>query len=180
MPKKLTQKPLSRIQILDRPLAHPGKCVICGASRDDDRSYVDFNFDIEYYGVVYFCTLCLKTVAEACDYVSNEDYNRILNDMSALQKQAKQLISRNQVLNATLRDCFNNGNDPNIDTLRDLSSVETEEPGTVESVGDATISTSDTNQSSVSEGSSSIHDDSKNSKRQSTDISDIFKLTDNN
>lgn len=56
----MTAPPLtSRFQLLDRPVAHPGKCCVCGAT---DRECVDFGMDLEDYGAVYFCTSCLREV----------------------------------------------------------------------------------------------------------------------
>lgn len=50
----------SRFKLLDRPVAIPGKCVVCGAV---DRPVVDTTWSIDYYGVVYFCVFCLAEVA---------------------------------------------------------------------------------------------------------------------
>lgn len=54
----MTALPLtSRFQIVDRPVAHPGKCCVCGAT---DRECVDFGMDLEDYGAVYFCLDCMR------------------------------------------------------------------------------------------------------------------------
>lgn len=54
----------SRFQILDVPAAAPGKCAVCGfAGREYNRQYVDFGMSLDFYGVVYFCTDCLKAAA---------------------------------------------------------------------------------------------------------------------
>lgn len=50
----------SRFKLLDRPVAIPGRCVVCGAV---DRPVVDTGWSIDYYGVVYFCVLCLAEVS---------------------------------------------------------------------------------------------------------------------
>lgn len=50
----------SRFKLMDRPSAIPGKCAVCGAV---DRPVVDTGWNAEYYGVVYFCVLCLAEVA---------------------------------------------------------------------------------------------------------------------
>jgi hypothetical protein len=53
MAVELTEAQINgRFQIVDRPLALPGKCAVCGAV---DRPVVDFGFDLDDYGVVYIC-----------------------------------------------------------------------------------------------------------------------------
>lgn len=59
----------SRFRLLDRPLAIPGKCGICGAV---DRPVVDTGWSIDYYGVFYFCVSCLTEVAEIIGMVSSD------------------------------------------------------------------------------------------------------------
>lgn len=59
-PGSLSSTLNSRFRLLDRPLAIPGKCVICGAV---DRPVIDTRWNIDYYGAVYFCVNCLTEVA---------------------------------------------------------------------------------------------------------------------
>lgn len=59
----------SRFKLLDRPVVIPGKCVVCGAV---DRPVVDFQFSMEYYGVVYFCVFCLAEVATVIGMVDGK------------------------------------------------------------------------------------------------------------
>lgn len=47
----------SRFQTVDRPVAAPGKCGVCGAT---DRECVDFGMDIDDYGVFYLCFHCIR------------------------------------------------------------------------------------------------------------------------
>lgn len=59
------------MQIIPLPLALPGKCIVCGASNNDDgRQYIDFGLEIDFYGVVYFCTHCMSETAVAIGYRS--------------------------------------------------------------------------------------------------------------
>ena|SRR3990170_6848354 len=53
-------KMLSKFQVMDLPIMAPGKCSNCGGTRIGDRKYVDFGLTLEYYGIVYLCTLCIK------------------------------------------------------------------------------------------------------------------------
>lgn len=59
----------SRFQVVERPLAHPGKCAVCGST---DRPCVDFGFDVEDYGTVYFCLDCLTEVADVIGLVPEQ------------------------------------------------------------------------------------------------------------
>lgn len=49
-----------RFKLLDRPMALPGKCAVCGAV---NRPVVDFDMDLDVYGAVYFCVECLTCAA---------------------------------------------------------------------------------------------------------------------
>lgn len=62
-----------RFKFLDRPAALPGKCACCGSV---ERPVVDFNFDLDFYGVVYLCVDCLGEAASIAG---------ILNDPSKTQ-----------------------------------------------------------------------------------------------
>lgn len=65
--------PSGRFQLVDTPPL-PGKCAICGYSAsgenepDDRRRYVDFGLDIDYYGVVVFCTECVHSLVTQLGY----------------------------------------------------------------------------------------------------------------
>lgn len=50
----------SRFVLLDRPIAHPGICRVCGASQ---KPVVDFG-STDDDGVIYFCVDCLTEVAK--------------------------------------------------------------------------------------------------------------------
>lgn len=74
----------SRFVLLERPIANPGICKVCGAV---DRPVVDFG-STDDDGAIYFCTNCLTEVAKT-----------ILNlvdasDLKAAQLTASQLQSQ--------------------------------------------------------------------------------------
>jgi hypothetical protein len=58
-----------RFQILERPSALPGKCAVCGAV---DKPVIDFGFDLDYYGAVYFCVECIIEAASLLGMVKGE------------------------------------------------------------------------------------------------------------
>lgn len=58
-----------RFKFLERPNVAPGKCACCGSV---ERPVVDFNFDLDFYGVVYLCTDCLREAADIAGITSTE------------------------------------------------------------------------------------------------------------
>jgi hypothetical protein len=68
----MTASPLrSRFQIVERPFANPGKCVVCGAV---DRPCVDFGMDLDEYGAVYFCLDCMREGGLAAGLIHPKEY----------------------------------------------------------------------------------------------------------
>jgi hypothetical protein len=56
---------MEKYSILDIPNCKPFQCANCGSTKDDGRKYVDFGLDIDWYGIVYICGMCLKDIATA-------------------------------------------------------------------------------------------------------------------
>lgn len=85
--------PSSRFKISLTPFSLPGKCIICGSVGGDGRKFVDFGFDIDYYGTVVFCSVCLT---ECCNYIGwiNE------TQWTELNKSNEELTTRVQNLEA--------------------------------------------------------------------------------
>jgi len=63
-PDYLEMLQMSKYQISDVPMYKPGKCANCGSSKGDGRKYVDFGLEIDWYGTLFLCGLCLTDVAE--------------------------------------------------------------------------------------------------------------------
>lgn len=59
----------SRIKVLDYPGCIPSKCMICGRGPDPDRKFIDFGQQIEFYGAIYYCDICMSEVAKAVGYI---------------------------------------------------------------------------------------------------------------
>jgi hypothetical protein len=98
-PVYLQDKAGQRIQVLPRPLQIPGVCVVCQAATDD-RQYIDFAFDIDYYGRVYFCTFCVNELLNAVKYIAPEQYEQHLAKVA--EQEAELIVLRDQ--NGKLRD----------------------------------------------------------------------------
>lgn len=104
---------MTRIKVLNAPAALPGHCAICRAARSDDRKYVDFNFQVENYGAVIFCTLCLNAIAEAIHYVPGVKLSEALEEytenLNTLTNRIKQLDKKNKALEEVLGAEFDFG-----------------------------------------------------------------------
>lgn len=92
--------PGSRLNFSDFPTAIPGKCTICGSVGGDGRKFVDFGLDLEFYGVVYFCTLCFTNALNELGWLSpeqNSAFRKKCNDaidkIAELEAQNVQLRS---------------------------------------------------------------------------------------
>lgn len=56
---------MSKYRILAIPDVKPGKCANCGSAKNDGRMYIDFDLQIDWYGVVFVCGFCLKDITNA-------------------------------------------------------------------------------------------------------------------
>jgi hypothetical protein len=68
---------LERFQLLDKPAAAPGKCAVCGSV---SKPVIDFNFNLDWYGAVYFCVECMQSAARAIGLVSIEEYTTLAQE----------------------------------------------------------------------------------------------------
>lgn len=55
---------VTRVHILDLPVASPGHCAICGSVGGDGRKFIDWSFALDWFGAVYLCTICMTEVVE--------------------------------------------------------------------------------------------------------------------
>jgi hypothetical protein len=62
-PDYLEMLNMSKYAILDEPQYKPHKCSNCGSTKKDGRKYIDFGLEIDWYGQVYLCSLCLLDIA---------------------------------------------------------------------------------------------------------------------
>lgn len=67
MAAELTESQINgRFRLLDKPVAMPGKCSVCGSV---EREVLDFGLDVEFYGAVVICVSCLTEAAGLLDMV---------------------------------------------------------------------------------------------------------------
>jgi len=55
------------MRLIEYPLAAPGHCLECGYG-GRERKYADTGLDVEFYGVVYVCELCLVDWMRKLDF----------------------------------------------------------------------------------------------------------------
>ncbi len=95
-PDYLEMLRMSKYRIYDFPPVQPSKCANCGSSKVDGRKYVDIDLQVDWYGVVYFCTLCLHDIADKAGLYDElsaeiERANNTALKLSTLAEQGKRL-----------------------------------------------------------------------------------------
>lgn len=91
-----------RIQVLEVPVALPAKCGICGFAGSDGRTYVDFGLDVDWYGVVYFCSTCFQTAGNALGYCSPAQTLELKIQVEGLLDKSQRVEAENARLRAAL------------------------------------------------------------------------------
>lgn len=95
-----------RIQLVDVPHMPPGKCAICGGhgGSADRRKFIDFNIEVEYFGVIYFCEHCFAEAAIAIKFISPEIYEKILDLLEVFKGRNQELEAENVKLRSALHN----------------------------------------------------------------------------
>lgn len=91
---------MTKYRILDIPDFKPGKCANCGASKNDGRKYIDFQLEIDWYGIVYLCGTCMKDTANALGL-----FDDIRHDLDVTRQELLKALENNEridSLNATV------------------------------------------------------------------------------
>lgn len=95
--------PSGRVQVQPLPNALPGKCSLCGASDNvDGREYIDIGFELDFYGVIYFCTHCMSEIAAAIGYIGPENYADLGKENTSLLSELSGLSAENVKLRVAL------------------------------------------------------------------------------
>lgn len=152
----MTVTPQSRIQVLNTPVAAPGKCVMCGSSDGEDRTFLDFGFAIDWYGVVYFCSECIKEFAQAIDYIPVGAFQAQAKELNTLQVSYDRLIKEHSVVKNALSAVLSNDSSGDF-VSRSLDNVE-DAVEIVESDGKDDGGTEETTEPSSIEGSDDFFD----------------------
>lgn len=81
---KVELSPNSRFSIHDNPNVAPGVCCVCKHPGGDGRKFIDFGFQLDFYGAVYFCTYCFTEASQAFGFVSLEKHVELQNTHTVL------------------------------------------------------------------------------------------------
>jgi hypothetical protein len=102
----VTSPSLGRVQVIEgTPPCLPGKCVLCGTSQHSE-GFIDIGFELDFYGVIYFCFDCVKEIGLAVKLVPIEEY---LAKMISVEELSA-TITRLQNENKELRNALNSLN----------------------------------------------------------------------
>ncbi len=154
---------MSRINVLGIPELHPGQCALCGSAGGDKRKFIDFGKSIDFYGVVYFCSECIREVAEKINYVPVASFDKLYEDLRSITIKYNQLELRYKKVKDALSELLDSGDIVSTtDTQHDVDasangqeSEELEHPNTESVEG-----TTETNESPDVEGSDDLFDTS--------------------
>ena len=103
---------LGRVQLVTgTPQMAPGKCVICGTSGDSASRFIDTGWDIDFYGVVYFCLNCIKEAAAVLSMVPEEKYLDVLESYNQLDFKFSALSDENEGLRNVISSLHSYGFD---------------------------------------------------------------------
>lgn len=133
---------MSKVKLVDTPYYKPGKCCNCGSSRTNDRKYIDIGLDLDWYGIVYFCTFCIREIANVAGLFKHyeDTLARIQKDDSRVEQLQRQGDSiHNDFLSVIeeVKEYFDNLHS----TRNDLASDSDSGPGNVEETSGSGIDT---------------------------------------
>lgn len=101
MDATLNHTTLDRMQFIDASSAVlPQACIGC---KGFSGRFLDTGLDIDYYGVVYFCDVCLISIIMRLGYIPVDQREALQFECQDLQKQLNALIEENR----KLRDAIN-------------------------------------------------------------------------
>lgn len=151
---------MDRIAVINTPVAAPGVCCLCGTSGGDDRTFVDFGKQLDWYGAVYFCNFCFTEVSQALNFIPVAKYSELHTEFRELLVKYNQLKARFEVINSALRNGLDNEYiEPSNSPPKPGSLEATEE--LIRAITNATEGDAEANEPSSLEGSNSVYDNAE-------------------
>ena len=98
--------PNSRVTVHDNPNMAPGKCCMCGDAGSDERKFIDFGMQLDVYGAVYFCDVCLTEVSRAVGFIPMKPMEILVSSNLFLLNQRDELLLRIEGLKDASRILF--------------------------------------------------------------------------
>lgn len=94
---------LSRFQIIDtsknQVLMGPGKCAVCGSHTG---VFVDFGMDLDFYGVVYFCSGCFRECGKQFGYIEKSRFDALVENFLKIQEAYEKVFNENKELRSAV------------------------------------------------------------------------------
>jgi hypothetical protein len=131
---------------------------MCGSVGGDDRKFIDFGKQLDWYGAVYFCTECIKEFATAVDFIAKSAFDALYRDFQKLQVAHDKLTLRNRAVEDAFRTVLGNNDSP-IDDLvnHPVASIQKSDTG-VEANSGSIDGDKETEHSPSVEGSDDLFD----------------------
>jgi hypothetical protein len=138
----------SRVQVISVPIAAPGVCVLCGTSGGDNRTFIDFGKQLDWYGAIYFCNICIAEISRAIGFVPVDDFNELYSDLRKLKIDHEKLKANYVVIKNALANMLNdhpdNTSDDNVPSVpSDVESEAVIETNSESAAGDTTANEPD-------------------------------------
>jgi hypothetical protein len=123
---------LDKVQFIKgTPPCQPGKCAICGNCGDGNSEFLDIGLELDYYGVVYFCSTCVYgDILKALDLVTREKYQELEGRLTEVTAEYLRLRIEKEELKNALGAVVNNFSPPANPDSEQLNVVETPQPAT--------------------------------------------------
>lgn len=106
---EITYRDASKIRVLEAPRLAPGVCTVCGCSDNEDRQYVDTGWDIEFYGVVYFCTFCFLEVANHVGCLTKEQSEALEDELNRAKQTILNFRNKEKIVDDALNQLRTSG-----------------------------------------------------------------------
>lgn len=159
----MTVSAQSRINVLDNPVLAPGVCCLCGCAGDGERKFIDFGKQLDWYGAVYFCTVCIIEVAEASGFIPVANFDKLHSDYRKLGVEIDQLKAKYEPYEKAINSVVESrASMPHLDfdNLRSRISESESSESDVSTDGESSEGKSETNESDNVEGSDDFFDSS--------------------
>ncbi len=157
----MTTDASARVQVLDVPVVAPGVCILCGIASGDNRKFVDFGKQVDWYGAVYFCSECFGEIARALGWIPVAEYNELLEEYKKSAGIYEISVTSNRKITDALRIVFTElGREPESvdDYIRNLMASVEDSSGSEPDSGHTDRREPETNESSNVEGSDDLFD----------------------
>lgn len=95
-----------RFQVVSYPAALPNKCCLCGyalSGSSNDRWWLDIGVNIDYYGALYFCSVCFTQGASELGYIDPD----VVEALRDVESERMATINKLEGQNVALRSAIN-------------------------------------------------------------------------